>query len=431
MKMKFASRIVGALCLGFLVETNAFSIDVSVLHDKWKMVEIPDTFCGNGSPYRFFIRENSKSNNLAVISEPGGACWDYNGCYGRDGIFGAANPDGIPEDFMSNLKVSSNPIINAFTWEKTPFGRVEPGKWNKIFLPYCTGDIFSGSLVKTYEDPTGRNPPMTYHHVGHRNMKRIIAWTSKKFPSVDKLMITGMSAGGTGSLVNYHFWREAMNVKEGSYLLNDSGPIFFADKEESSYSYRLHQKIYDAWGLDQVIAGLPPELVDQFPLNDHDIPVFGYLPEFLATKYPNDRLGHTQFSMDTNYSRYSYEDFYDLNIHDQDDIKLMTDMWQEDQQDLIEQFDRYPNLSYFLPYFRKQMDSHCTTVGTFKGTEIKAGGKKYNIGDYIENLLDDSQPMLSLYEEPNDSDKKVFSVVFPVVNRQMKKLNERLIRDHP
>jgi hypothetical protein len=40
----------------------------------WQKVELPDTFCGNGSPYKFFVNYSDSSNNLIISFEPGGAC---------------------------------------------------------------------------------------------------------------------------------------------------------------------------------------------------------------------------------------------------------------------------------------------------------------------------------------------------------------------
>jgi hypothetical protein len=59
----------------------------------WERVELPGTYCGNGSQYKFFMRRTS-SPNLLFFFEGGGACWDYDTCSGRAGVLGAANPNG-------------------------------------------------------------------------------------------------------------------------------------------------------------------------------------------------------------------------------------------------------------------------------------------------------------------------------------------------
>jgi hypothetical protein len=58
------------------------------------------------------------------------------------------------------------------------------GDWNRVFIPYCTGDTYLGSRVNTYVDPDG-----------------------------------------VGSLNNYPFIRNGIEGVDQSYLLADSGPI--------------------------------------------------------------------------------------------------------------------------------------------------------------------------------------------------------------
>src|SRR6476620_4065517 len=58
----------------------------------WQKVELPGTTCGNGSQYKFFTHRTD-SRNVLFLFEGGGACWDYDTCSGRAGVFGAANPN--------------------------------------------------------------------------------------------------------------------------------------------------------------------------------------------------------------------------------------------------------------------------------------------------------------------------------------------------
>ena len=67
-------------------------------YDTWVKIEPPGVVCGNNSQYKLFANFSDKSDNLVVVFEPGGACWDYPSCTGQEGIRGAANPDGIPDD---------------------------------------------------------------------------------------------------------------------------------------------------------------------------------------------------------------------------------------------------------------------------------------------------------------------------------------------
>src|SRR5690242_6763383 len=68
-------------------------------YEKWLKVEIPGTVCGNNSQYKFFVNYKEGAKDLTIMLEPGGACWDYDGCSGKTDL-GAAHPDGISDDLM-------------------------------------------------------------------------------------------------------------------------------------------------------------------------------------------------------------------------------------------------------------------------------------------------------------------------------------------
>src|SRR5262245_50801393 len=54
----------------------------------WEKVELPGTYCGDGSQYKLFVHRTA-SPNLVFYLEGGGACWDYDTCSGRAGKLGA------------------------------------------------------------------------------------------------------------------------------------------------------------------------------------------------------------------------------------------------------------------------------------------------------------------------------------------------------
>ena len=39
---------------------------------------------------------------------------------------------------------------------------MQTSRWNKVFIPYCTGDVYAGSITNTYEDPDGMEDPATF-----------------------------------------------------------------------------------------------------------------------------------------------------------------------------------------------------------------------------------------------------------------------------
>src|SRR5260221_1755957 len=116
-------------------------------YGTFEKVELPGAVCGNDSQYKIWVNYSNKSDNLVVVLEPGGACWDYDSCTGKDGIRGAANVDGVPDDHYVLGEIIS-PFLNRDAEES-------PSKdWNMVYVPYCTGDVHTGNRVVTYHDDT-------------------------------------------------------------------------------------------------------------------------------------------------------------------------------------------------------------------------------------------------------------------------------------
>lgn len=387
----------GADSAGPCVPDDSGPVSQRALAGIWQKVELPDTFCGNGTPYKFFVNYSNESSNLIVSFEPGGACWDYASCAGDGGLRGAANPEGIPDNHMSSLK-----------WEMLPLHRRDStnplSEWNMVFVPYCTGDLHTGNNVISYENPDPSGQPLTFHHDGHKNVLRIVDWIEQTFTSIPQLLVTGCSAGGTASVVNYHFIRKGLSGVQCSYMLDDSGPLF----PSSGFSGPLHEKVRSSWNLDPVIEEV---VSNDFPgTSPADVKAdLSLINTALADKYPKDRLAIALYRLDYNYSLYSYERFYDA--HAQADIH---EMWWSDIQLLMKQFDSRDNLAYFIPYFRDDNCSHCMTIppvdsGVFtilaqpyEGSEIQEAG--LDVRDYVSHLVDDTQPLESYLESPQPSE---------------------------
>ena len=341
---------------------------------NWEKVELPDTVCGNGSQYKFFVKYSDQTDNLVVVFEPGGACWDYPSCSGASGIRGAANPDGIPDDHYELA-----PFISPFLQRDDPTSPTS--NWNMVYVPYCTGDVHTGNNVITYTDDTGTGPDLVFHHNGHNNVQAVIGWIDQNFTHVPKMLSTGCSAGGAGAITNYYFLRNGVTAAQQGYLLDDSGPIF----PSTGYSAPLHAKIRTSWNVDSILGALP---------SGFDVNNYGTINTALADAFPDDRLATTFFRRDMNFSLYSYERFYEPTPPKEEILR----MWDADTQLLVNQYESRDNLAYYIPYWRKLNDSHCTTVINFVGSEIQ--DHDLDLGTWTKNLLDDSKPLTSAMEAP-------------------------------
>ncbi len=342
------------------VSTGALAIGIEDIVDggnnyAWQRVEIPGTKCSDGSQYKFWLHDNPGSNDLLIMYEGGGACWDYESCSGALGLLGAANPNGLADDYITQQKaIYVSPLVNGadpgFPF-RSKSDLITKG-WDVAYMPYCTGDVHVGNNVVTYSDPSGVNPPLNFYHMGYHNSTAALDYLNTQLGNINRLMITGFSAGGVASAALYHEARQRLNIQQG-FMLNDSGPLFPAP-DDSYNSRMLHDTIRTAWDLDTVLVNMPAA----FDPND-----VGSVTDALAQTYPQDKFAYTAYSTDFNFSRFSYERFYP-GI-DQNGI---LNKWRQDQDLLISEMNQHSNFSYSIPWNRPINDSHCSTIITFVGS---------------------------------------------------------------
>lgn len=323
----------------------------------WVRVELPGTVCSDGSQYRFWYYDSPTSNNMVISYEGGGACWDYPSCSGQTGILGAANPNGIPVDYITQMKAKYvSPIINGadpgIPLFRSKTNLVTNG-WDMVYMPYCTGDVHVGNRVVTYTDPTGVNPPLTFRHNGYNNSVAALNFLHTRFPTIGKLLVTGFSAGGVATNTIFYQARRTLLPTVKAYLLNDSGPVFPAPN--SSYnSWLLHQTITTSWNMASLFSQLPA------PFNPTN---YGTINQMVAQQFPSDLMAYTGYSSDYNFSRFSYERFYPGITQ-----AGILAKWRQDQTNLINQIKNYSNWSYHVPWHRPINDSHCVSIITFIGS---------------------------------------------------------------
>ncbi len=372
---------------------------------QWEMVELPASSgaaCGDGSPYRFFVNRTPLSHDLAVTYEGGGACWDQKACLG-EGKLGAANPNGIPPDYMTSANVAFG-LVTPFTARNDPAQSVQTQSWNLVFLPYCTGDVHTGSKVAVYDDAYPATPRVEYHH-GQANVSAAAAWLRANLGQPAKLLLTGFSAGGVGATATYPLMRNTLQPTGAVTLLADSGPLMQAPRSGTSAQYPslpLHNTIRAAWGLDE-----PDGLVTRFGtlLANFDPDDLGSVSGALALTYPGDRFGYMLFTRDSNFSAFSYEKFYPDIANAPNPAayrEALFSRWWPDIAGWTAGLDSYANVSYYVPYFRNVNDSHCLTIIDFSGTGIESAGIA-SVAPFVDNSLDRGPPM-RLVEPENTAD---------------------------
>ena len=273
-------------------------------YETWIKVEPPGVVCGNNTPYKFFVNYTDKSDNLVVVLEPGGACWDYDSCTGNNGIRGAANVDGLPDDHYK-LAPFISPFLNRSTDTETP-----TADWNYVYVPVLHRRRPHRQQRRDVHRRERRRPASsstTTATTRSSRSRRGSTATSRTCRSCSSP--AARPAASARSSTTTSSATASTSVKKG-YMLDDSGPVF----PSSGYSAPLHAKIRSAWNVDSIGADLPPG----FTFDD-----MGTINTALADEFPDDRLATTYFRRDMDFSLYSYERFY--NFPPKEEILRMWD----------------------------------------------------------------------------------------------------------
>ena len=222
-------------------------------------VPVAGMSCADGSGTGLGVSRGG--SEVLLYLSPGGACWGAV-CDASRGPFGAAELS-FAETFVLpgsivDRKLAGNPF-SGFTL---------------VVVPYCTGDVHAGDAVQTYGSTTWR-------HRGHRNLDAALAWIEANLPRPTRVVVSGSSAGGFGSLLAYDLvrsqWPEGSSPAVTVGLLDDSGPTFGPSAPKMP---ALTAAWWDAWGLDSTVTPLCPgcksDLSQIWPV--------------LSGKYPHDLL---------------------------------------------------------------------------------------------------------------------------------------------
>lgn len=151
----------------------------------------------------------------------GGACWDYESCYGKDS------------------KAKLNPIKKwpVFSVISSGYKRVSPvHDHSMIYFPYCTGDVFSGQHVAHYNGKT-------VNHMGFKNVERAIDYIQDSdlfnFQNLEELVLTGASAGAIGAMVHTQTLEPYVSKNTNLRLVADSPGLHFGNEFWDKFSSSL------------------------------------------------------------------------------------------------------------------------------------------------------------------------------------------------
>ena len=270
-------------------------------NEAWTWVDFPDSQCGNGATTGIGINPTTRSTDLLIYMQGGGACWNAFTCFtigsATNITTGYQAAAFATESFKSAWAVNRNMTANPLK------------DMSYVYVPYCTGDVHAGDSVKTH-DP-GR-PPV--HHKGGKNIEAFLRRLKLTFPNATRVFLSGSSAGAYGSQLNYQRALDAFPAAE-IHVLADCGQMvnpagtFLTDWTS-------------AWNMT-----VPASCTGC----DTD---FSKYPAWLATTYPNRRFGLLAYTQD-NVLRQFFG--YTNAAFETETLALMT-----------AKYDPYPNAKYFV-----------------------------------------------------------------------------------
>jgi hypothetical protein len=182
----------------FAVEALPFPLElgepIEAPTKQWSFVSFPESRCANGTPTGIAINPIEDAAGLLVFMQGGGACWDATSCLVTRSS--AHLVDTVNEAVVLG-EAANLPGLFDHDNVANPFA-----DFAYVYMPYCTGDIHTGENAKSYDGPSGAE---TIHHHGGRNVEAYLKRLAPTFPEIERVIVSGVSAGGYGATFNW--WR--------------------------------------------------------------------------------------------------------------------------------------------------------------------------------------------------------------------------------
>lgn len=199
----------GRADVGFADSGTPAAEPITATDGMWTWVDFPGAKCGAGTSTGIGVNLSSASPNVFIFLEGGGACWDEQTCYQ---LQLATNLDGFGREDFDALASS----LSVSYWDRDD-AENPLRDWSFVYIPYCTGDVHSGSNVANHGE-------QETHHVGHVNILEYLNRLTATFDAPDRVVLAGASAGGYGAAFNYAWVQDAFPTARVD-LIDDSGPV--------------------------------------------------------------------------------------------------------------------------------------------------------------------------------------------------------------
>ncbi len=134
--------------------------------------------CLRGAPYRVATRKG-RSNNLVIYLQGGGAC-SSQVCQVTTATTETTLATGVPGAGILSPTLEANPVR----------------AWSVVFVPYCDGSLMGGD-IEADDDGDGE---LDRYQKGLHNLSAALGVALAEFPNPDRILLTGISAGGFATM---------------------------------------------------------------------------------------------------------------------------------------------------------------------------------------------------------------------------------------
>lgn len=214
-------------------------------HRTWRWIAVPEMRCANDTTGGFFLNTSEQTRDLVIFFGGGGVCYDAVSCLLDTPLLLGMGPSPLltwsgDQQSWSGIFARQDPI--------NPFRDA-----SYVFFPHCTGDGHTADKTSNYGSPI--------QQVGYRNVQEAMRLIAPTFASVERVTVAGFSAGGIGSLANYHqiAWLYECLDHPPPLLIDDAGPVlrkpFLNDIAQNSLRV--------GWGLDETFGELCPQCASE------------------------------------------------------------------------------------------------------------------------------------------------------------------------
>lgn len=246
------------------LEDGGVLLQVSNLDETAKMdlVLLPESSYGDGgrcldgsmAGYYYGAPPAGESDLWVISMDGGGACTDQQSCASR------ANTQKGSSKQWHQTRESND--VGSDRGILSPFASHNPDFYNahKVSVPYCTGDTHAGTVVNPTTEQWG------FYFSGHLNFKFIVEHIAATIPAgakAKRVLLTGNSAGGAGTIWNCDFLQDKL-VSLGLRATLKCAPLagwFFPGFTEDQSDVELPPSAYSAWSSGGS-GGLPLEAIN-------------------------------------------------------------------------------------------------------------------------------------------------------------------------